>query len=234
MGTCKFRIHFLCISINNVYYTGNRVIIPAYSQPNNQTFHVVLLIRSTFDPLRTATTKQTIVFSSSRHLININIACVSNCNGKKYTIQMPIHLKGQCLRCRNKKIIKWIWRVESLPVEGASKRLIFDVKETKKRLLSINLNVEAVNRYNPKITYYGKSWIFLEKNMGPAGTTCSISPKVGKAHETQFLLHCNQSQARFKPLMYCIGVDNFLIDECKTEEDIQVHLPPTEHIIVMN
>ncbi|KRK05744.1 uncharacterized protein Dyak_GE27953 [Drosophila yakuba] len=213
--------------------TCNRVIIPAYSQPNNQTLRVMLLIRSTFDPLRTATTKQTIVFSSSRHLINVNIACVSNCNGNKYTIQMPIHLKGQCLRCRNKKITKWIWRVESLPVEGASKRLIFDVKETKKRLLGIHLNVEAVNRYNPKFTYYGTSWVFLEKNMGPADTTCTISPRVGNAHETQFLLHCNQSQARFKPLQYCIGVENFLIDECKTDEDIQVRLPPTEHIIVM-
>lgn len=233
MGTCKFYISFQSISHNTAYSTGNRVIIPAYSQPNNQTLRVMLLIRSTFDPLRTATTKQSIVFSSSRQLINVNIACVSNCNGNKYTIQMPIHLKGQCLRCQNKKISKWIWRVEGLPVEGASKRLIFDVKETKKRLLGIHLNVEAVNRYNSKLTYYGTSWVFLEKNMGPADTMCTISPRVGNAHETQFLLHCNQSQARFKPLQYCIGVENFLVDECKSDEDIQVRLPPTEHVVVM-
>ncbi|XP_032583019.1 uncharacterized protein LOC116803386 [Drosophila sechellia] len=221
------------MSFNRAYSTGNRVIIPAYSQPNNQTLRVMLLVRSTFDPLRTATTKQSIVFSSSRHLINVNIACVSNCNGNKYTIQMPIHLKGQCLRCQNKKITKWIWRVEGLPVEGASKRLIFDVKETKKRLLGIHLNVEAVNRYNSKFSYYGTSWVFLEKNMGPADTMCTISPRVGNAHETQFLLQCNQSQARFKPLQYCIGVENFLVDECKSDEDIQVRLPPTEHVVVM-
>jgi len=69
--------------------------------------------------------------------------------------------------------------------------------------------------------------------MGPADTTCTISPKVGYAHETQFILHCNQSQARFKPLQYCIGVENFLIDECKTDEEIRVRLPPTEHVSIM-
>lgn len=212
---------------------GNRVIIPAYSQPNNQTLRIVLLIRSEFDPLRTATTKQTIIFSSSRHLINLDIVCVSNCNGRKYTVQLPIHLKGQCLRCGTKKITKWQWRVENTPVEGASKRLIFDVMDTKKHHLIINLNVEAVNRYDSKIIYYGMTMITLEKNMGPADTVCTISPKMGRAHETQFFFSCKLSQARFKPLQYCIGVDNFLIDECRTDEEILVRLPPTEHVIVM-
>ncbi|KAH8298314.1 hypothetical protein KR018_002355 [Drosophila ironensis] len=230
-------VHCLMIGQYFIYLmyvqsTGNRVIIPAFTQPNNQTLRVILLIRSVFDPLRTATTKQTIVFSSSRRLINVNIACVSNCNGNKYTLQFPIHLKGQCLRCRSKKVTKWQWRVESSLVEGASNRLIFDVKEKKKRLQSMHLDVEAVSRHRPEKIYHGTTWIVLEKNMGPADTTCSIKPREGTAHQTLFQLHCKQSQARFKPLRFCVGVENFLIDDCKTDEEISIRLPPTEQIII--
>ncbi|KAH8376516.1 hypothetical protein KR200_001007 [Drosophila serrata] len=213
--------------------SGNRVIIPAYSQPNNQTLKIILLIRSAFDPLRTAIARQTIVFSSSRQLIHLNILCVSNCNGKKYTVEFPIHLKGQCSRCINKNIRTWQWKVDNTRVEGASKRLIFNVMDSKKRKITINLNVKAVNRYNPNIIYHGTTLVTMEKNIGPSNSNCTISPKTGKAQETQFYLQCRLSQARFKPLQYCIGVNNFLVDECRTDDKILVRLPPTERITVM-
>ncbi|KAH8236300.1 hypothetical protein KR032_006882 [Drosophila birchii] len=221
------------INIKTNVFSGNRVIIPAYSQPNNQTLKIILLIRSTFDTLRTAITKQIIVFSSSRRLINLNVVCVSNCNGRKYTVELPIHLKGQCLSCINKKITTWQWRVDNTPVEGASKRLIFHAMDSKKRKITINLNVEAVNRYNSNIIYYGSTLVTMEKNIGPSNSNCTIYPRIGRAQETQFYLQCRLSQARFKPLQYCIGVNNFLIDECRTDEKIVVRLPPTERVTVM-
>ncbi|KAH8288151.1 hypothetical protein KR054_003955 [Drosophila jambulina] len=213
--------------------SGNRVVIPAYTQPNNQTLMIILLIRSAFDPLRTAIAKQTIVFSSSRHLINLNIVCVSNCNGRKYTIAFPIHLKGQCLRCINKKITTWQWRVDNTTQERASKRLIFHVTDSKKRKITIQLYVEAVNRHKSNIIYYGTTIVTMEKNMGPSKTSCTIDPNVGTAQETLFYLQCSLSQARFKPLQYCIGVNNYLIEECRTDENILVRLPPTEEVVVM-
>ncbi|XP_068148329.1 polycystin family receptor for egg jelly-like, partial [Drosophila tropicalis] len=204
-----------------------QISIPAYSQPNNQTLRFVLLIRSSFDPLRTATTTQIIVFSSSRRLIDINIACVSNCNGNKYTITSHIHLKGQCIRCRNKKIIKWKWCVGTSVVHRASSRLIYFVKDALASRLSINLDVEAKHRLRPSFTYRGSSWIYLEKNTGPTGTTCNVNPQKGDALETLFLIKCIQSHARFKPLKYCVGITRFLVEECKTDEMQFVRLPPT-------
>ncbi|KAL7723258.1 hypothetical protein ACLKA6_015174 [Drosophila palustris] len=57
--------------------SSKRIVIPAYSQPNEQSLRITLHIRSTFDHLRTAVAIQNVVFlSSPRRYIDENI--VSN------------------------------------------------------------------------------------------------------------------------------------------------------------
>ncbi|XP_064556610.1 uncharacterized protein LOC135441085 isoform X3 [Drosophila montana] len=210
--------------------SGKGFVIPSYTQANEQTLKFVLHIRSTYDYLRSAVAMQTILFSSfPRRYININIVCVTNCKGNKYISQLPIHLKGQCLCCRTKKITKWTWIVDKKLV-GSSNRLIFNV--TKKMSITIYLNMEATHRYKQTSTYQGTSSIHLEKNLGPINTICYVKPLDGEAIETIFFIQCENKNALYKPLQYCVGIRSLLIDECKTDELIMVRLPPTSNVEV--
>ncbi|XP_033245340.1 uncharacterized protein LOC108164998 [Drosophila miranda] len=212
--------------------TRDRIIIPPYSQPNNQTLHVVLLIRSAFDPIRTASSRQKLDFALSPHLINLEVACVRNCEENKYYPGKPIHLRGKCEGVGNKNITKWEWLVDGLPVEGHANRLIYTEKDLKKQNVSIHLNVEAAHLYNPSYNYYGEDWIFLEKNIGPTDTKCTIVPRDGYAFETLFMIQCQRSQARFMPLRYCVEVGRVLIIDWQSNREMVVRLIPTSKVFV--
>nr|ADF80164.1 polycistin-related protein Y [Drosophila pseudoobscura] len=210
----------------------DRIIIPPYSQPNNQTLHVVLLIRSAFDPIRTARSKQKLDFALSPHLINLEVACVRNCEENKYYPGKPIHLMGKCEGVGNKNITKWEWLVDNLPVEGHANRLIYTERDMNKQNVSIHLNVEAAHLYNPSYNYYGEDWIFLEKNIGPTDTKCTIVPRDGYAFETLFLVQCQRSRARFMPLRYCVEVSRVLIIDWQSTREMVVRLLPTNKVYV--
>lgn len=203
--------------------------IPAFSQPNEQSLRITLYVRSAFDHLRTGVTIQNVVFlSSHRKYIDINIKCVTNCNANKFSVFLPIHLKGQCLQCSNKKINKWTWTLEK-NVVGTKSRLILNTPKLTRRI-TIYLFIEAANRYNNKSVYQGITSITLDKNPGPTDTFCNIKPLEGDALETLFFIQCETGVARNKPLTYCIDIGGFPIEECKTDELLMVRLLPTSQV----
>ncbi|XP_022208919.2 uncharacterized protein LOC111065195 [Drosophila obscura] len=212
--------------------TRHRIIIPAYSQPNNQTLRVVLLIRSAFDPIRTATSRQKLDFSNFPHLINLEVACVKNCDEDKYDATKPILVKGKCEGIGNKNITKWEWRVGDLPVKGHANRLVYFVRDVTRKNISIHLRVTAAHLYNPAYNYYGEDWIFLEKNVGPQKSKCSIRPKEGLAFETLFMVQCQRSRARFMPLRYGVEANSVLIMDWHSTREILVRLVPAQRVFV--
>ncbi|SPP78129.1 Hypothetical predicted protein [Drosophila guanche] len=212
--------------------TRHRIVIPAYSQPKNQTLRIRLLLRSAFDPIRTATTRQKLDFSISPHLINVDVDCVKNCDEDKYNPGQPIHVRGKCEGIGNKNITKWEWRVDNKPVKAHANRLVYTELDGQKSSLSIHLHVEAAHLYNPKYNYYGQDWINLERNTGPKNTKCTVTPPEGLPFETLFLIQCDRSRARFMPLRYGVEANNVLIVDWQSNREILLRLVPTLKVTV--
>uniref|UniRef100_A0A1A9ZV42 GPS domain-containing protein n=1 Tax=Glossina pallidipes TaxID=7398 RepID=A0A1A9ZV42_GLOPL len=186
------------------------------------TFH--LEVNSKVNVGETHTVQQRVTIVEAEQLF-IDIECIRNCARNQYVIDRFIHLRAQCVRCRQCVSSSYKWFLnDKLLDEEKEERLIYtpNAEDTKLQFVADVVCNDI----------YGRGSLKMMQNECPKNGKCTIKPTDGTAFETDFEISCQNYNDPDGPLNYQFMAGNYSLDRTN-DPKTRVRLPPTDTIIII-
>ncbi|KAL9914203.1 uncharacterized protein ACN2A1_001307 [Glossina fuscipes fuscipes] len=186
------------------------------------TFH--LRVNSKVNLGETHTVQQRVTIVETEQLF-IDIECIRNCARNQYVMDRFIHVRAQCIRCRQCVSSSYKWFLnEILLDEEKEERLIYTPKAEDTKLQFV-ADVVCNN-------LHGRGSLKMMQNERPKGGKCTIKPTDGTAFETDFEISCEGYNDVDSPLNYQFMAGNYSLDRTNAPKT-RVRLPPTGIITII-